>query len=117
IVTVYRVTDDEEAIDLCQRLLDHDGRGHTAVIHTGDLVRVERYANAVAASRILVNVPAAHGCGGSITGLGPSMTLGCGTFGGNSTTDNVGFRNLVNTKRVAELYLGNLIETRRVTFG
>jgi hypothetical protein len=45
------------------------------------------------------------------------MTLGCGTFGGNSTTDNVGFRNLINTKRVAELYLGNLIKTRRVTSG
>jgi acetaldehyde dehydrogenase/alcohol dehydrogenase len=117
IVTLYRVSGDDEAIDLCQRLLDHEGRGHTAVIHTADAARVDRYATAVAASRILVNVPAAHGCGGSITGLVPSMTLGCGTFGRNSTTDNVGYRNLINTKRVAELYLGNLIKTRRVTSG
>ena len=53
------------------------------------------------ASRILVNSPATHGVIGFTTGLIPSLTLGCGTFGGNSTTDNVTFTHLLNIKRLA----------------
>ena len=53
------------------------------------------------AGRILVNSSAAQGCCGMTTGLACSMTLGCGTFGGNSTTDNITFRHLLNVKRVA----------------
>ena len=53
------------------------------------------------ASRILVNAPGAQGCCGMATGLECSMTLGCGTFGGNSTNDNVTYRHLLNIKRVA----------------
>ncbi|MBA3605185.1 MAG: hypothetical protein H0W46_04280 [Acidimicrobiia bacterium] len=112
-----RCTGRPAAVELCRRLLDHDGRGHTAVVHSTDAARVDRFAAAMPAGWILVNVPAAQGCCGSVTGLVPSMTLGCGTFGHNSTTDNVGYRNLLNTKRVAELYLGNLLQTRRVTGG
>jgi hypothetical protein len=48
-----------------------------------------------------VNVPSALGCCGAVTGLKPSLTLGCGTFGGNSTTDNVTHENLINVKRLA----------------
>ena len=55
------------------------------------------------ASRILVNVASAAGCCGMATGLAPSLTLGCGTFGGNSTTDNVTHENLMNIKRLAYL--------------
>ena len=117
IVTLYRVTGDDEAIELCRSLLLYEGTGHTAVIHSDDEERIDRFARAMPASRILVGVPASQGCGGALTGLVPSMTLGCGTFGRNSTTDNVGYRNLLNTKRIAELYLGNLISTRRVTSG
>jgi acetaldehyde dehydrogenase/alcohol dehydrogenase len=55
----------------------------------------------VPASRILVNSPATQGCLGIGNGLVPSLTLGCGTFGGNSTTDNVTYTNLLNIKRLA----------------
>jgi len=55
----------------------------------------------------LLNLPAAQGCVGMGNGLTPSLTLGCGTYGGNSTTDNVGYLNLVNIKRLAEPLPGN----------
>jgi acyl-CoA reductase-like NAD-dependent aldehyde dehydrogenase len=101
VCSLFTVDGDDEAIALCQRLLSYEGAGHTAVVHTGDAEREARFATAIPAGRILVNVPATLGFCGVVTGLQPSFTLGCGTFGGNSTTDNVGYKNLLNVKRVA----------------
>jgi acyl-CoA reductase-like NAD-dependent aldehyde dehydrogenase len=114
IVTLYEVQTEAAAITLACRLLQHEGKGHTAVVHTEDDDRALRFAQAVPVSRILVNVPASHGCGGALTGLVPSMSLGCGTFGGNSTTDNVGLANVQNVQRVARPFLGNLIPVKRL---
>jgi len=83
------------------RRSDNRRAGHTAIIHTASAELVDRFARTVHAGRILVYSPAAQGCCGMTTGLECSMTLGCGTFGGNSTTDNVTFRHLLNIKRVA----------------
>ena len=91
----------KEGIELSVNLLQYMGTGHTAIIHSTDEAAIQRYAHAMPASRILVNSPGSHGVVGYTTGLLPSFTLGCGTFGGNSTTDNVGFRNLTNVKRLA----------------
>ena len=102
VLSIFNVRDDDEAIALCKRLLSYEGAGHTAVIHSNDQARRERFASEIPASRILVNAPAALGCCGLVTGLTPSLTLGCGTWGGNSTTDNVSYENLLNIKRVAE---------------
>ncbi len=101
LLSLFIVSGDDEAIDLCRRLLEYEGAGHSANIHTVSQERIDRFAAAMPASRVLVNVPSAQGCSGGATGLTPSMTLGCGTYGGNSTTDNVGYRNLLNIKRVA----------------
>ena len=101
VCSLFTVDGDDEAIALCRRLLGYEGAGHTAVIHTSDADREARFATAIPAGRILVNVPATLGFCGVVTGLQPSFTLGCGTFGGNSTTDNVGYKNLLNVKRVA----------------
>ena len=101
VCSLFTVDGDDEAIALCKRLLSYEGAGHTAVIHTSDPEREARFATAIPAGRILVNVPATLGFCGVVTGLQPSFTLGCGTFGGNSTTDNVGYKNLLNVKRVA----------------
>jgi acyl-CoA reductase-like NAD-dependent aldehyde dehydrogenase len=101
VCSLFTVDGDDEAIALCQRLLGYEGAGHTAVVHTNDPEREARFAAAIPAGRILVNVPATLGFCGVVTGLQPSFTLGCGTFGGNSTTDNVGYKNLLNLKRVA----------------
>ncbi len=101
VCSLFTVEDDDDAIALCQRLLGYEGGGHTAVVHTNDPEREARFAAAIPAGRILVNVPATFGFCGLVTSLQPSFTLGCGTYGGNSTTDNVGFTNLQNIKRVA----------------
>ena len=70
-------------------------------MHTADHARVERFAAAIPASRILANTPSAHGCCGLTTGLPHTLTLGCGTWGGNSTTNNVTHADLRNIKRLA----------------
>ena len=101
VLSLFTVDGDDEAMALCQGLLEYEGAGHTANIHTSDQERIDRFAAAMPASRILVNVPSAYGCCGAATGLVPSLTLGCGTFGGNSTTDNVTYTNLMNIKRLA----------------
>ncbi|MEA2301168.1 MAG: acetaldehyde dehydrogenase / alcohol dehydrogenase [Solirubrobacteraceae bacterium] len=101
VLSMFTVDGDDEAIALCRYLLDYAGAGHTANIHTEDEARIQRFAREMPASRILVNAPSAAGCCGMATGLAPSLTLGCGTFGGNSTTDNVTHENLMNIKRLA----------------
>lgn len=114
VVSLFVVDSEEQALTLCRDLLAYDGAGHTAVIHSTKQDRVERFAAEIPASRILVNVPASLGCCGVLTGLEPSFTLGCGTLGGNSTTDNIGYRHLLNIKRVARLQYGNMVRMRRV---
>jgi acyl-CoA reductase-like NAD-dependent aldehyde dehydrogenase len=101
LLSLFTVDGTGEGVSVCKRLLANQGAGHTAVIHTGDLALQQRFAEEVPVSRVLVNGPATHGCIGVGNGLTPSLTLGCGTFGGNSTTDNVTYTNLLNVKRLA----------------
>ncbi len=101
ILSLLTVRDEREGLDRSLDLLKLAGIGHTAVIHTRDTEMIDRFAAAMPASRILANSPASHGVIGLTTGLMPSLTLGCGTFGGNSTTDNVSYQNLLNIKRLA----------------
>ena len=103
VLSLFDVTGDDEAIAFSRRLLAFMGSGHTSIVHSADADRIERFGAAMPTSRILVNSPGAHGVFGVTTGLVPSLTLGCGTFGGNSTTDNVSFKNLRNVKRLARL--------------
>jgi acyl-CoA reductase-like NAD-dependent aldehyde dehydrogenase len=105
LLSLFSVDGAEQGLAACKRLLAHQGAGHTAVIHTGDQSLQQRFAEEVPASRILVNGPATHGCIGVGNGLTPSLTLGCGTFGGNSTTDNVTYTNLLNIKRLARPFI------------
>jgi len=101
ILSLYTVNDEQEGIQMCRQILLNQGRGHTAVIYTQDQELMHQFGREIEASRILVNASASQGCIGIGTGLIPSFTLGCGTFGGNSTTDNVGYRHLLNIKRLA----------------
>jgi acyl-CoA reductase-like NAD-dependent aldehyde dehydrogenase len=101
VLSMFTVPDEAEGLRVCRAVLDLMGAGHTAVIHSGDAALIDRYARLMPAGRILVNTPAAQGSYGMTTGLECSMTLGCGTFGGNSTTDHVTYRHFLNIKRVA----------------
>lgn len=103
ILTYYLVDDCNEGISLCEQLIEYGGLGHSAVIHAEDSDVINHFSSVVKVGRIIVNSPSTHGAIGDIYNTNvPSLTLGCGTFGGNSTTDNVSSVNLINLKRVAK---------------
>src|SRR5256714_681509 len=85
----------------CNEILHYGGMGHTAGIHTRSREAAVRYGAEMPASRITVNTPTTHGAIGFSTALPPSMTLGCGSWGGNVTSDNVSPLHLIDIKRVA----------------
>ena len=93
--------DFDAALDTCEAVLRFGGLGHTAVIHAKDEARIREYARRMPAMRVMVNTPSPQGSVGITTNLLPSMTLGCGAVGGNSTSDNVGPLHLINIKRLA----------------
>ncbi len=102
VLAFYSANSHEEGINTCHRLASFGGKGHTAVIHSNDKNVTNRYAERIQTSRILVNTPSSQGAiGGVYNALDPSLTLGCGTFGNNSTTRNISAMNLINIKRVA----------------
>ena len=103
VLAYYIVNNSDEGIELAEKLLEFGGLGHSAVIHSEDRNTIEKFAETVKAGRIIVNSPSTHGAIGDIYNTNmPSLTLGCGTFGGNSTTANVSSVNLINIKRVAK---------------
>ena len=102
VLTYYIVEKFEEALDKAERLLEFGGLGHSAVIHSEDREKILEFSEKMKAGRIIVNSPSTHGAIGDIYNTNmPSLTLGCGSFGGNSTTANVSSVNLINIKRVA----------------
>ena len=103
ILTYYIVEGEEEGIELSEKLVEFGGLGHSEVIHTENEDTINHFSNVLKVGRIIVNSPSTHGAIGDIYNTNmPSLTLGCGTFGGNSTTDNVSSVNLINLKRVAK---------------
>ena len=103
VLTYYIVENDAEGIDKAERLLEFGGLGHSAVIHSEDKEINLKFSKTMKAGRIIVNSPSTHGAIGDIYNTNmPSLTLGCGSFGGNSTTANVSSVNLINIKRVAK---------------
>lgn len=106
ILAFYRVKDFDEALERAEELVQNGGAGHTASIFADPLARhaVERFSQRLTACRIVVNSPASQGAIGDIYNfrLTPSLTLGCGSWGGNSVAENVGVKQLLNIKTVAE---------------
>lgn len=98
----YFVVDGIEAgADRCEEILKFGGMGHTAGMHTQNREAAVRYGQQMPASRVVINSPTTHGAIGLSTDLPPSMTLGCGSWGGNVTSDNVSPIHLMDIKRVA----------------
>ena len=103
VLAYYIVKDSKEGIDLAEKLIEFGGMGHSAVIHSENEEVIKEFSNRVKVGRIIVNSPSSHGAIGDIYNTNmPSLTLGCGTFGGNSTTSNVSSVNLINVKRLAK---------------
>ena len=97
----YVVKDWKEACERCHELLENGGVGHSLAIHSRNEELVREFGLKKPVSRMLVNTPSTHGAVGLSTSLFPSFTLGCGTVGGSSTSDNVTPLNLMNIRRIA----------------
>ncbi len=107
VLAMYRAADVEDAIAKAERLIADGGYGHTSSIYLNAVTRqdlVERFAARMKSCRILVNTPASQGGIGDLYNfsLAPSLTLGCGSWGGNSVSENVGVKHPLNIKTVAQ---------------
>src|SRR5919197_299792 len=101
VLSFYVVADWREGCERCKEILRYGGMGHTMAIHSRDDDVILQFGLKKPAYRIVVNTPTTHGSIGLTTGLDPSMTLGCGGYGGNITSDNISPRHLLNIKRLA----------------
>ena len=107
VLAMYRASDFEDAMDKADVLVREGGFGHTASIYidtVNEKAKYDAFCNRMKACRIVVNTPSAHGGIGDLYNfrLAPSLTLGCGSWGGNSVSENVGVKHLLNIKTVAE---------------
>jgi len=92
----------EHALEVCELVTEQGGLGHTSAVYATDDDVVRRFAERIRTGRILVNAPTAVGAlGGVYNSMTPTFSLGCGTWGGSVTTDNVNYRNLLNVKTVS----------------
>ncbi|GAY17394.1 bifunctional acetaldehyde-CoA/alcohol dehydrogenase [Mycobacterium sp. shizuoka-1] len=102
VLGLVRARNERHAIDAAVLVTEHGGLGHTSAIYAEDQAVIDAYSLAVRTGRILVNAPTAVGAlGGVYNNLTPTFSLGCGTWGGSSTTENVNYRQLLNIKTVA----------------
>ena len=106
VLAMYKAETFDEALAKAAQLVADGGYGHTSslFIHPAQAEKIEKHYNAMKTCRILINTPSSHGGIGDLYNfaLTPSLTLGCGSWGGNSVSENVGVKHLLNIKRVAE---------------
>ena len=101
VLSFYVVNDWKEGCERCKQILRYGGMGHTMAIHSRNEDVILQFGLHKPAFRIVVNTPTSLGSIGRTTGLDPALTLGCGGFGGNITSDNITPRHLLNVKRLA----------------
>ncbi len=107
VLAMYKAKTFDEALDKAERLIEDGGFGHTSSVYLNEITqgaKLDRFAARMKTCRILVNTPSSHGGIGDLYNfkLAPSLTLGCGSWGGNSVSENVGVKHLLNIKTVAE---------------
>ncbi|MCK7487151.1 MAG: hypothetical protein MZU97_17795 [Bacillus subtilis] len=105
VLTVFQYHEFEEGYRLLERLTDHYGTGHSCGIHTFTKAYVERLGLAMKSSRIMVNQHQAAGNGGAFfNGMPSTVSLGCGSWGGNITTENINYKHFLNVTWVSEYF-------------
>ena len=107
VLAMYKVKSFDEALDKAEKLVEDGGFGHTSSVYLNEVTEQDKlsaFAARMKTCRILVNTPSSHGGIGDLYNfkLAPSLTLGCGSWGGNSVSENVGVKHLLNIKTVAE---------------
>ncbi|WP_066186415.1 MULTISPECIES: bifunctional acetaldehyde-CoA/alcohol dehydrogenase [Gracilibacillus] len=102
VLAAYKVNSTEEGLQRAEEMLEFGGLGHSAVIHSDDQAVLNAFGRRMKAGRIIVNAPSSQGAIGDIyNAYMPSLTLGCGSYGGNSVSTNVGATHLINVKKMA----------------
>ncbi len=105
VLAMYRVSDYKQAFKYAKDLVSFGGNGHTSVLYTypNNYDRIEKFGNDMHTGRVIINSPSSHGALGDLYNfrLEPSLTLGCGSWGGNSVSENIGVKHLMNIKTVA----------------
>ena len=103
VLAYFVVKDSKEGFSMANKMLELGGMGHSAVIHSSDNELIKEYGEAMKVGRVISNSPSSQGAIGDIYNTNtPSLTLGCGSYGHNSTTSNVSSVNLINKKRIAK---------------
>ena len=107
VLAMYRASSFDDAVSKAYRLIEDGGLGHTSSLYINTVTekeKIEKFYNTMKTCRVLINTPSSQGGIGDIYNfkLAPSLTLGCGTWGGNSVSENVGVKHLINIKTVAE---------------
>ena len=107
VLAMYKATSFEDALNKADRLIELGGMGHTSILYTDQVKNRDRiltFGERMKTARTLINMPAAQGAIGDLFNfkLAPSLTLGCGSWGGNSVSENVGPKHLINIKSIAE---------------
>ncbi len=107
VLAMYKASSFDDAVGKAYRLIEDGGLGHTSSLYINTVTekeKIEKFYNTMKTCRVLINTPSSQGGIGDIYNfkLAPSLTLGCGTWGGNSVSENVGVKHLINIKTVAE---------------
>ena len=107
VLAMYRASDFEDSIKKASKLIDDGGLGHTSSLYINTITensKIEKFYSSMRTCRVLINTPSSQGGIGDLYNfkLTPSLTLGCGSWGGNSVSENVGIKHLLNIKNVAE---------------
>lgn len=107
ILAAYKAENFEAALNKAAKLVEYGGFGHTSVLYTDQIKsrdRIDKFGAAMKTARTIINMPSSQGAIGDLYNfkLAPSLTLGCGSWGGNSVSENVGVKHLLNVKSVAE---------------
>lgn len=103
VIALYITKSFNESIDMASKILENGGKGHTASIFSNSTKNIIKYSKQMSTARVVVNTPSSQGAvGGIYNHLTPSLTLGCGSYGGNITTDNISAKHLLNIQRIAK---------------
>lgn len=101
VMTTFKYDDIDDAISIAKTNLELEGNGHSSVIHSKNLENIEKAGQKLCVSRLVVNAPSATTAGGSLTnGFSPTTTLGCGSWGNNSISENFTYKHLINISRI-----------------
>ncbi len=118
VVAILPYTTFEDAVDKAKANLLVEGAGHTAALHSHDEAHIRHMGLELPISRLVVNQTSATGAGGSLTnGFAPTTTLGCGSWGGNSISENLDYKHLMNVSRIGKVITGKPVPTDEEIWG